>query len=91
MKESKKGGIFMNKKCPWCGGELEKGTLRSNGSNYFLPEGKKPCKIRFYTQSYIEKANAIALPPDPYGGLFDEVIFPEAHACRNCKKIVISY
>lgn len=81
----------MSEKCPWCGGELEQGRLRSNGGNYFLPDGQKPCIMRFYTQAYIEKVNAIALPPDPYSGLFDEMIWPKACACRSCQKIVISY
>ena len=81
----------MDQKCPWCGGELEQGTLRSRGSNYFLPDGKKSCKIQFYTYSYLEKANAIALPPDPYAGLFEKPVWPKACACRNCQKIIICY
>lgn len=76
-------------KCPWCNGELEKGTLRSNGGQYFLPEGQRPCRIRYYTKRYIEKADAIGLPPDPWTS--DGTNWPEAYACRNCRKIVISY
>ena len=83
----------MEEKCPWCGRSLEPGTLRSNGSNYFLPDSKSHYKriLRFYTPSFIEKTNSIALPPDPYGGLFDKIVWPKAYACRNCQKIVISY
>lgn len=77
--------------CPYCGTEMEKGTLHSRGGNYFLPDGKKESKIVFYTKHYIEKAGAIALPPDPYGGLFDPVEWPTAYCCRECKKIVIEY
>ena len=81
----------MDAKCPWCGGDLEKGVLRSKGANYFLPDGQKPSKIKFYTNDYLSRANAIALPPDPYGGLFEKPEWPEAHACRKCHKIIISY
>lgn len=28
-------------KCPYCGGELEKGKLISRGGNFFLPDGEK--------------------------------------------------
>jgi hypothetical protein len=81
----------MEERCPWCGGELENGTLRSNGSNFFLPDGEKACKVRFYTKGYIEKARAIALPPDPYGGLLEKPQWPKACVCRSCKKIIIPY
>ena len=82
----------MEEKCPWCGGELEPGTFRSGGGgNYFLPEGEKPTRMRFYTYDYIRRVNAIALPPDPYGGVFEKPEWPKAQACRNCKKIIISY
>ena len=82
----------MDNKCPWCGGELEKGTFRSGGGgNYFLPEGEKPCRLRFYTYDYISRVNAIALPPDPYGSIFAKPEWPEACACRKCHKVIISY
>ena len=82
----------MEEKCPWCGGELEKGSFRSGGGgNYFLPEGEKPCRTRFYTYDYISRVNAIPLAPDPYGGLFQKVEWPKACACRSCHKIIISY
>ena len=81
----------MEEKCPWCGGELEPGTLRSGGGgNYFLPDGEKPCRLRFYTYDYISKTNAIALPPDPMESLF-HTEWPKGCVCRNCKKIIISY
>lgn len=28
-------------KCPYCGGDLEKGKLISRGGNFFLPDGEK--------------------------------------------------
>ena len=81
----------MEEKCPWCGGELENGTLRSSGGNYFLPDGEKPTRMRFYTDAYISRSNAIALPPDPMTGLFEKIEWPKAQTCRKCRKIVISY
>lgn len=81
----------MEERCPWCGGELEKGTLHSNGGNYFLPDGQAPSKVKFYTYSYLTKANAIALPPDPYGGLFEKPQWPQGCVCRKCRKIILTY
>lgn len=82
----------MEEKCPWCGADLEKGTFRSGGGgNYFLPEGEKPTRMRFYTYDYISRVNAIALPPDPYSSPFAKTEWPKACACRKCKKIIISY
>ncbi len=76
--------------CPYCGAELESGTLRSRGGNYFLPEGVSPCKISFYTEKFIRKANAVALPPSPYD-VSAQPEWPAAHCCRSCKKIIIDY
>lgn len=77
-------------KCPYCNKELEKGTLRSRGGNYFLPDGQKDAKIAFYTQKHLEKANAIGLPPDPYS-FNSSVEWPIAYCFRDCKRIIIEY
>ena len=81
----------MSETCPWCGGELEKGTLHSRGGNYFLPDGQMPSKTAFYTQAYLAKANAIPLPPNPYGGLLEKPEWPQGWVCRKCHKIILSY
>ena len=81
----------MEERCPWCGSELEKGTLQSRGGNYFLPDGQPPSRISFYTSGYLAKVNAIALPPDPYGGLLDAPQWPQGCVCRKCRKIILTY
>ena len=73
--------------CPFCGNEMEHGTLRSRGSNYFLPDGQRT--PTFYTASSLEKRDAIPLPPDPLG--LDTTTWPEAYCCRNCRKLIVSY
>jgi len=73
--------------CPWCGGELEEGTFRSRGGNYFLPLHEKTPKL--YTSASMKKRNAIPLPP-----AFADVSstsYPTAYVCHLCKKIVISF
>lgn len=77
--------------CPYCGKEMEKGTLRSNGGNYFLPDGQKAFWLRFPTKRYIDKVGAVALPPDPWSTDFWETDWPIAYCCRDCKKIIIEY
>ena len=77
-------------KCPYCGNSMESGTLRSRGSNYFLPDGEKPSKVAFYTEKYLNKANAISLPPSPYETSL-HVEWPVAYCCRDCRKIIIAY
>lgn len=77
-------------KCPYCGREMDDGTLRSRGSSYFLPDGKPPAKIAFYTKGYLEKANAVPLPPFPYE-VSRETEWPRACCCRDCRKIILSY
>lgn len=77
--------------CPYCGKEMEKGTLRSGGGNYFLPDGKKPSWMRFPTIGYIERTRSIALPPDPWDMDLFANEWPVAYCCRDCKKIIIEY
>lgn len=74
-------------KCPYCNNEMEKGILKSNGSNCFLPDGAKVYGM--LTDSSLKKKNAIPLPPSPYGGLFEPVEWPIAFVCRTCKKVII--
>ena len=73
-------------KCPYCGGDLEKGTLRSRGGNYFLPDGEKV--PAWFGEKSMARKGAILLPPDP---LAARPQWPEAFACRACKKIILSY
>lgn len=71
--------------CPFCGEEMVKGTFFNRGANFFQPDGKK--RPLMYTKKQLEKAGAIALPPDlMWGG-----DFPKAHLCDVCRKIVIDY
>lgn len=74
-------------KCPYCSNELEKGSFRSRGGNYFLPDGEK--NPAFFSEKAFKKCRAIPLPPDfiSYG----QPQYPLAYVCRNCKKIIISY
>lgn len=76
------------KKCPACGGAMDKGAFISGGSNYFLPAGEK--RLPLYNPYKIKKLGGIPLPPDPWGsGL--KVTFPAAWVCRNCRQITIPY
>ena len=76
-------------KCPYCMAEMEHGTLRSRGGNYFLPDGKRPSRISFYTRSFLERQGAIPLPPDPYA--IGPAEWPSAWCCRSCRKLILSY
>jgi len=75
--------------CPNCGKEMQKGTLHSRGFNYFLPDGEKTPWA--YTKASLAKRNAIPLPPNPYVFDFGGDDWPEAHACRDCRQIIIRY
>lgn len=72
--------------CPYCGQELEQGTLHSRGGTYFLLDGKRP---PFYPPGSKPNPNWIMLPPSPYSIGTPE--WPEAFACRSCKKIIVSF
>jgi hypothetical protein len=76
-----------NRICPWCGGDLESGTFRSRGGNYFLPEGEKMPLT--YSYASMEKRNAVKLPP--FFLSFPPDDWPKAYVCRNCRKIIIPY
>ena len=79
----------MNEKfrnCPYCGGTLEKGMLRSRGGVHFLPENSK--MPAFFVEELIRKANAIPFPPFP---LDLEIRFPEACVCRKCRVLMMTY
>lgn len=65
---------------------MQAGTLCSRSGKYFLPDGEDAKKTAFFTSKYIKKANAVALPPDPY-----RFSLSDAHCCRSCKKIIIAY
>ena len=74
-------------KCPNYGGEIEKGTFRSRGGNFFLPEGEKT--PIWYTEKSMKKRNAIYLPP--YFLSSPPIQWPEAYVCRNCKIVIFPY
>lgn len=74
--------------CPYCGKEMEKGTLHSRGGNYFLPDGESSPISTLPGKRYFQKSNAISLPP----GLWElSPTWPVAYCCRDCKKIIIEY
>lgn len=73
--------------CPWCGSLLEPGTFESRGSNYFRPENQ--ARPKWYSESAMEKANCIMLPPSPYAFLAKD--WPKAYVCRHCRRIIIPY
>ena len=72
-------------KCPCCNNEMEKGTLRSNGGVFFLPDGERLPKL--YTEREMKKHNAVYLPPY----MFSVADYPVAYICRLCSKIVLEY
>lgn len=74
-------------KCPYCGGNLEKGKLISRGGNFFLPDGEKTPTL--FTKKSMNKSRAILLPPDIVSD--GDVQFPVGYVCRVCKKIIIPY
>lgn len=74
--------------CPWCGADMEAGTWRSRGCNYFQPDDQKPA--HFFMKSQIEKHGGIMLTPSPYD-LTLEIDWPKGFVCRKCKKIVVPY
>ena len=53
--------------CPYCGQEMEKGTLHSRGGNYFLPDNEIASSIAFPSKGYFKKSRAISLPQAPGG------------------------
>ena len=73
-------------KCPYCGQDLVKGTLRSRGGNYFLPDGEKIPLL--YTEHEMQKRNAVYLPPYQFAVPAE---YPTAYLCRACSKIIIEY
>ena len=46
--------------CPYCGQEMEKGTLHSRGGNYFLPDGEIASSITFPTKRYFKSQTSSA-------------------------------
>jgi hypothetical protein len=74
--------------CPFCSKEMEEGTLRSRGGNYFLPDGQKEPWL--YREKSFDRVNAVALPPSPYTMSFQPE-WPKAYCCRECHKIIIDY
>lgn len=75
-------------RCPYCGDEMIKGTFRSRGGNYFLPDGEKTPIL--CTAKSMQKRNAIQLPPSLLN-LGNDIDWPVAYACRSCRKIILDY
>ncbi len=71
-------------KCPYCGKEMEKGTIRSRGGVYFLPDGETMPKL--YSEREMSKHRAISLPPYLLQTIPE---FPTAYACRECAKMIV--
>lgn len=75
------------KTCPYCGGDLEEGTLRNRGGTFFLPsDAKIPLT---YSKKAMEKRRAILLPPEYYS--FETPEWPTAFVCRGCKMIILPF
>lgn len=78
--------------CPYCGAEMELGTLRSRGCNYFLPAGETAPKL--YAKKSMQQKRAVMLPPSPLGltaPVGDDAYWPQAFLCRNCRRIMLPY
>ena len=74
-------------KCPYCGEDLEEGTLRNRGGTFFLPIDEKVPLT--YTKKAMEKRGAILLPPQYYS-----LKAPDSHTafvCRGCKMIILPF
>ncbi len=83
-----RGGIRLEKNhvCPWCGSELIKGEIRTNGITLdFVPEG---VDILPLTGKARERAGIVALPPAPWLSSGQVSV---AYHCKACRKVVIPY
>ena len=72
--------------CPYCNGELEKGSLRSRGGEYFLPDGAK--QPTWFTRESMEQARAVRLAWNP---VLTYQEWPEAYCCRQCRKLIVPF
>lgn len=72
--------------CPYCSGELERGTLRSRGGEYFLPDGEK--QPAWFTRKSMEQAGAVALTRNP---ALTHQGWPTAYCCRQCRKLIVPF
>lgn len=64
-------------KCPYCGEEMERGSIQSNGSTLIFSTREHPfCKLAGKDDVQLAR------------GLDAEA---EAHRCQSCKKILIDY
>lgn len=75
-------------KCPFCGGEMQQGKLRTRGENYFVPNGCKTPML--YTKKSIKKAGAIPVSPDAMDASC-EANWNTAFLCPTCKKYIADY
>lgn len=75
--------------CPYCGAEMEHGTMNSNGNLHFLPDGKK-APLLFSREAYAARG-AVLLPPyqDSTTLLHDGSTV--AWCCKACQKLLICY
>ena len=65
--------------CPYCNEELENGYIKSSHSVYWGPNRKLGLV-----------GNDFVLAKPSLKGIF-EGLFTEAHCCKKCKKIIISF
>ena len=65
--------------CPYCDGEMEKGYIKSSHAVHWGP-GKE---LGFVNDD-------IVLAKPSMRGIL-EGLFVEAHCCKNCKKVVVSF
>lgn len=77
-------------KCPYCGEELEQGTLTyENGRELlYLPAGEA-CRGLLESEKSLSQRGGILLDGPHYGRLGDMEV--PAAVCRVCRKIILTY
>lgn len=75
--------------CPYCGAEMEKGSLQTQGGDglFYMPRNKK--YGMFPTHKSVEKKGGVILD-GPYMFRFNYVDVT-CFICKACKKIIIQY
>ena len=73
--------------CPYCGQEMEDGTLWTRGISFFLPHDTKPPAI--LTKGSLDGAGFISFPP--YPGFLGGSDRPTAFICRSCKTLIMPF
>ena len=68
--------------CPYCGGEMESGTLQSHYGIYWLPKRRKAGPPDLFGNAKLLSRQDAPLITPPY--------IP-APRCTQCKKIIVEY